>query len=250
MAADSPQPQQTVLIRGLVRSRYHWLDFPQKLQTSLQMPVTCVELAGNGYRSGEDTPTGIGEAVEDLRRQVLPLKGQIHLVGISLGGMLATAWAQRYPDETASLVLINSSSSLSPFYERLRPAHYAGLLRQLLLRNSAALEEFILSATVNDEKIWRPLLPEFAAFQKEHPVKPANFVRQLRLASQVDFRKIPAAPKLILVAEGDRLVSPACSEVIARTWGCTIECHAHGGHDLTTDDPEWVTGQIRRWLNR
>lgn len=250
MAVDGNTAQTPiVLVRGLVRSRFHWVDFPEKLQQLTKLPVECVELPGNGYRCSEDTPSDVGNVVEDLRRQVNNIEGKRHLVGISLGGMLATAWAQRYPHETASLVLINSSSGLSPFYERLQPAHYAGLLRQLIRRNPAALEKFVLAATINDPKIRQSLLHDFIAFQKEHPVRSVNFVRQLRLASQVDFRKVPQVPRLLLVSQGDRLVSAACSETIARHWDCTIERHPRAGHDLTTDAPEWVARHITDFLN-
>lgn len=249
MAVDnSPTSPHIVLIRGLVRSRFHWLDFPQKLQQTAKMPVECVELAGNGFRCDEDTPSDINSAVQDLRNQVKHLTGKLQLVGISLGGMLATAWAQRYPDEVASVVLINSSSALSPFYQRLQPKYYAELLWQLARRNPATLEEFVLRATINDEQIRLSLLTDFTAFQKKYPVKSTNFVRQLRLASQVDFRKVPQPKQLLLVAEADRLVSPTCSETVARTWNCSIERHPRAGHDLTADDPDWVAQHIADFL--
>lgn len=250
METDNRSEQtHIVLIRGLVRSRFHWLDFPEQLQQATKLQVECVELAGNGYRCAEDTPTEIGAAVEDLRFQVQHLKGKLHLVGISLGGMLATAWAQNHPKEVASLTLINSSSGLSPFYQRLQPAHYAGLIWQLAHRNPAKLEKFVLDASVNDTKIRQHLLADFIRFQKKHPVKSTNFVRQLRLASQVNFKNIPTAPQLLLMAEGDRLVSPSCSKTIAQHWGCAIKRHPTAGHDLTTDDPQWVIRQMTDFLS-
>ncbi|MCT7653648.1 hypothetical protein MBH78_00185 [Oceanimonas sp. NS1] len=46
--------------------------------------------------------------------------------------MVAAQWAAHYPREVAGLVLVNSSSALSPPWQRLRPAALPLLLLTLL----------------------------------------------------------------------------------------------------------------------
>jgi len=60
---------------------------------------------------------------------------------MSLGAMVAVAWAQSHPEEVAAQVLINTSMRrFSPLYQRLRPANYLPLLRLLL--TGAALQDW------------------------------------------------------------------------------------------------------------
>ncbi|AGH96384.1 alpha/beta fold hydrolase [Pseudobdellovibrio exovorus] len=255
-------PRKWVLLRGLMRSQFHWLDFAEKIQTELQLEdVVSVELAGNGFLHTEETPHRIEVAVEQLRSQVsflqqkistqqqMSASPEIGLIGISMGGMIATRWAQMYPQEVSSLVLINSSSSLSPFYQRLLPRNYFPLLRQLLIggADAAAIEHFVLSHTSNDSTKWSTILSKYIEFQKQHPASFKNFIRQLRLTSQVDFKIVPNGKKLVLAAKEDRFVSVQCSQKIAAAWNCPVAYHTTAGHDLPLDAPDWIIQQIKKW---
>lgn len=238
-----------VLIRGLVRSRKHWNDFPKNLQNFLNTSVDCVELSGNGFLSEQKTPTDIKTAVDSLREQA-NLTEPVGLLGISLGGMLAVKWAQLYPQEVSRLVLINSSSDLSSFYQRLFPHNYAGIIKMLLQHNPEATERFILSVSSNEPAKWQPLVTGNTEFHREHPVTASNFIRQLLLTSQVDFSQVPHCPKLILASSTDRLVNPVCSSQIAKKWNCKIQHHPTAGHDLPLDDELWVLNQIKDFLSK
>lgn len=207
--------------------------------------VYCVELPGNGELNTHKTPTQIEEAVSILQRQLPTSFTSYGLIGISLGGMLATHWAQQKPQQVSHLVIINSSSSLSPFYQRMNPVHYLSVLGSLISKSEEKSEEFILRVTSNHESIWRQHLKPNIDFAKKHPVSTHNFIKQIRLASQADFTQVPQMPKLILTSDQDHLVSSKCSQKIAETWKCSIQTHPTAGHDLTLDDPAWVIQQIK-----
>ncbi|MBY0553629.1 alpha/beta hydrolase [bacterium] len=248
-SATKQQTENWVLIRGLIRSKYHWGNFPEKLKKDLNLKsVECVELAGNGYLADQLTPENIEQALIDLKKQLPSDFKNFGIIGISLGGMLATKWAQLYPSEVSHLVLINSSSSLSPFYKRLNPTQYAGILKNLAIFNPSAIEKFILSATSNRTENWLPLVKDYSEFQNSHPVSLNNFIQQLKLTSQVDFNNVPKSKNLILTSQKDRLVSYHCSKAIAETWACPIEYNSHAGHDLPLDDAPWVIDQIRKHI--
>ena len=57
-------------------------------------------------------------------------------------------------------------------------------------------------------------------------------------------------PILLLASLGDRLVSPRCSERIARAWNAPLRMRPDAGHDLPLDDPDWVLGQLLDWHAR
>lgn len=246
MTRSEQPPQHWVLIRGLVRSRYHWGDFPQELKTELRCQnVYCVELKGNGELCQESTPGMIEEAIDDLRKQLPADLQSFGLLGISLGGMLATKWAQLFPEEVSHLVLVNSSSNLSPFYERLRPVQYPGLLRSLVSRSVRKKEQFILLATSNDAHQRAKLLDRYTDFHNRYQVSLKNFLTQLNLAKQTDFSNVPLMKKLVLASTADRLVSYKCSQAIAQKWKCLVLLHNNAGHDLTLDDSKWVIHAIK-----
>jgi homoserine acetyltransferase len=192
------------------------------------------------------TPVKIDEAVQQLRSQLPSNLKSFGLLGISLGGMLATHWAQLYPSEIQQLVLINSSSRLSSFNKRLLPKNYVSILKVLASSNEAQAEEFILSTTSNFNEKWQPHLQDNIAYLKKHPIRSENFVRQLVLSTQANFKNIPECKKLILCSKADRLVHYSCSEDIAKAWNCDIRYHEGAGHDLPLDDSPWIIEQIKR----
>lgn len=237
-----------ILIRGLTRSQFHWKNFGEQMQEKLGLEsVQTVELSGNGTLFYKDTPLDLKEVISQLRAQVKASTSRpLGLLGISLGGMLATQWAQLHPNEVSHMVLINSSSRLSPFYQRLRVQNYLAILQHLAFSGPEKIEEFILTATSNDKQMWAPHLMANIEFMKNHPIKYKNFARQLKLASKIDFTKLPRPETLLLASKSDRLVNYKCSEKIAETWTCRIAYHETAGHDLTLDAPDWVIAQIKK----
>ena len=124
-----------VLLRGLTREARHWGDMPlllaQQLESNDATPppaVTTLDLPGNGAAASQTSPCSVRAMVEAARQQLAATGARppYALMAMSLGGMVATDWAQRYPDEVARLVLINTSMRpYSRFTERLRPASWA-----------------------------------------------------------------------------------------------------------------------------
>lgn len=245
--ADAPNlpTQNWVLLRGLVREHRHWGDFATRLAQRFNAQTFCPELAGNGWRYREPSPLHLGSAVDDLKRQVVA-DGPIHLLGLSMGGMLAWEWARRYPEQVQGLVLVNSSfGNLSPPWQRMRPSALAALL-SALPRAPAARESTIYQLTCARQDDRQSTLPAWQRWAEEHPVSRANFLRQIFAAAR--YRSaVLTIPPLVLNSQGDRLVSPACSEAIARRYDGRLITHPWGGHDLPHDDPDWVLTEIARW---
>src|SRR5437868_6607644 len=103
-----------VFLRGLVRGVGHWLDFPEKIQRAFpEDQFEFLEIPGNGTLFRQSSPLSIGEMVQQIRVQSLFCQNQksFYLVGMSLGGMVATEWARLFPRDVESLCLINTSAS-------------------------------------------------------------------------------------------------------------------------------------------
>jgi pimeloyl-ACP methyl ester carboxylesterase len=238
-----------VLLRGWAREARHWGRFPAELARALPgARIAAHDLPGNGRHAAMRTPTTIAAMVEELRRE--RPETPVHLLGLSLGAMVAIEWARSHPDEVAGCVLVNTSlRPFSPFYERLRPRNYATLARLALFEpNTEAREAAILRLT----SVGAPsaaLLAEWKRYADEQPVSRANVLRQLVAAVRY---RAPAAPPpvriLVLASRRDHLVSFRCSLRLAQRWRAPVALHPTAGHDLALDDGAWVAARVSEWL--
>lgn len=244
-----------VLLRGLTRERRHWGAFPQTFaQTVPAAQVIALDLPGNGALHRERSPWRV-EAMAEHCRHALHQRGvapPYHLLAMSLGAMVATAWAARHQGELAATVLINTSlRPFSPFHQRLRPANYATLARLVLTRASARdWEQAVLRLTSRSTVRNDTRLDAWVGYRRECPVRATNALRQLAAAAHYRApRTKPAPPVLLLASAADALVDPRCSWQLARQWGCPVATHPWAGHDLPLDDGPWVAQQVRDWLD-
>ena len=241
-----------IFLRGLTRDSRHWGDFIDAFKNAFpDHPIVTLDLAGNGHLHQRSSRTRVPDMVRDCRVQ-LESRGiapPYHVLALSLGAMVALAWALAYPREIAAQVLINTSfRPFNPFYERLRPANYGRFL-QLLLSNAGACEweRAILQMTSNRRDT--SVLPLWISWRLANPVTPRNALRQLSAAAQFEAPSdAPLVPTLLLASANDQLVSVRCSRVLARQWVCPLVEHPSAGHDVALDDGKWVTDQVRAWL--
>lgn len=242
-----------VLLRGLTRETAHWGDFPTALQAALGARVLSLDLPGNGRQCWQPSPTNVAAMAESCQRQLgeLNVATPVTVVAMSLGAMVALAWAGRHPRSIAGGVLINTSlRPFSPFHHRLRPGGYPDLIAALASRDLARREDIILRLTSN-----RPhppaLLESWVAAALLHPVSRRNALFQLIAAARFTAPPTPpAVPLLVLASTGDRLVDSRCSRRLAEAWQTGFAEHPSAGHDLPLDEPQWVIEQIRRWRSQ
>ena len=249
-------PPAWVLLRGLMREQRHWGGFPARLAQSLPgAAIVTPDLPGNGERHAMDSPTRVAEMVEFCRQDVSErgIAPPYRLLALSLGGMVAVEWAQRYPQEVALCVLINTSMRpFNPFYRRLRWQNYGALLRQLLLGDARSQEALILRLTSRRHAGGNPaLLAEWLSYQQEYPVSRRNALRQLLSAARYRApASRPAMPVLVIAGAQDQLVDHRCSQRLARAWQADCLIHRDAGHDLPLDDGDWVADTLVQWLGR
>ena len=247
-----------VLLRGLVREARHWEGFPELLRANRpDATVVTLDLPGNGGLHLSDSPTSVSEMVDALRQQLdsLGLEAPYHVMALSLGGMVALNWLQRFPGEMAAAVLINTSASgFNPFWQRLRPANYGPLLRFALYgRDIYAREHTILRLTTNmlPSADISAIASRWAAYAASHPTSRRNALRQLWAA--IRFRapaQLPATTPVLLVnGAADNLVHPLCSVTLAGAWRCPLRVHPHAGHDLPLEAPRWLAETTLDWVN-
>lgn len=240
-----------IFLRGLTRESRHWGDFVSLFQNAMPShTVLLLDLPGNGVLNQQRSPSQVQDMVAYCRttlasRQLAP---PYSVLAMSLGAMVAVAWADAHPQEVEAQVLINTSlRPFSPFYQRLQPQNYAKLLRLALLgATPETWENAILDMTSNVRN--EMVLPLWQALRIERPVSHLNALRQLLAAARYRApQRKPVPPTLILASEQDQLVSVECSKILATQWQSALRLHPGAGHDLPLDDGPWVAAQVRQW---
>lgn len=243
-----------VLLRGLTREARHWGSFPQHLSEACGgARVICLDLPGNGALNGLASLRSV-EAMADHCHAALASHGIVvpcRVLAMSLGAMVAVAWAQRHPADLAAAVLLNTSlRPFSPFYRRLRPANYLPLLRLLGLNSSDRdLETAILHMTTQRVSEPAAVIEQWLRWRRENPVSRRNALLQLLAAARYQApRTRPLGRLLLLAGARDTLVDARCSAQLAARWNATFAVHPAAGHDLALDDESWVLARVRLWL--
>lgn len=241
--------KQFFLFRGLVREAKHWGDFPQHLtQVHAGSEVITIDIPGAGTLVHSKAPLSIQGMVEIMRQEYQQKVKDDHeqiLIAVSLGGMIAAQWLKSYPQDFDKVVLINTSyGGVSPLFDRLKPKALAHVL-QVPWMKGRQKEEHILRLVKNHAQGFKETLDLWEEIEKERPVSVENSVRQLLAAASFRIGNWkPEHDVLILASTQDRMVSVNCSRKIAQKWQAPIVEHPTGGHDLTSDDPQWVAEKI------
>lgn len=238
-----------IFIRGLTRGNGHWGDFPEKFQNNIpNCEFELLEIPGNGTRFDDETPLYPEMAITQIRQgsKLLQKSKSVNICGVSLGGMIAMKWAELYPNEVHSLVVINASlSQFSNFYERLRPGNYFNFIKASVSPNNRKREKNILAMTSNNQRRADIFLDEFTKFSTQFPFQFKNLIKQLILAKRITLKFPILVPIKVICSENDRLVHKNCSFALSKALSINPIVHPTAGHDLPLDDPDWLIQQFK-----
>jgi 3-oxoadipate enol-lactonase len=172
-----------------------------------------------------------------------------HVIGASMGGMIAQEMAYRYPQRALSLILACSSYSglfarwpdlrCVPFqlpWMRLSRYERERSLRRLLYSSTTPLERIEEDLAVRSRCSWskQGFWNQFAAILMWNSYR---WLPRLRV------------PTLVVHGEQDRLIPPANARKLARRIPGARYCSIpNAGHILMTDQPEACRAVILRFL--
>jgi pimeloyl-ACP methyl ester carboxylesterase len=223
-----------VLLHSLGTDRRIWLYQVPALCS--RVPVLSVDLRGHGRSSAPEHDWSIGDMALDVVRLLRHLGCEkAHLVGVSMGGMVAQQFAIDYPYATASLVLASTIAGVPPEGE----AMARETLRALEAQPMRAIAEERITAAFSDavDPLMRGHFIEQAALnEKERYLRAARAVFQYAPSSRLD--EI-AAPALVVVGEADRTVPVAWMEALAgRIRGAQLARIPNAGHLVNLEAPD------------
>ncbi len=178
-------------------------------------------------------------------------EGAAHVVGASLGGVIAQELALRHPDRVHSLVLACTHCA-GP--EAVPPSPEA--LAMLTDRSSMTPADAAEAAL---PFVYAPATPrlridEDVAVRMRQPTEPRGYANQLEAAVAFGgtWSRLPsiAAPTLIVHGVTDRLIPPANGGILAeRIPGSRLEMLEGASHVLLTDQTERTGRGLRDFLD-
>lgn len=240
-----------ILLRGLARESGHWLDFPTRLTNALDCmcKVDLIDFPGCGKYCTQEALASVEAMTDHARKEsgISESKEANYVVGISMGGMIALDWAQRFPSELRAIVLINSSTGNQPLWWRLRPRAWLPMLIAIALTTKWR-EYLILKNVSNSSDLYYAHLEQWLDIQRQHPVTRHTIIRMLMAAARFHPRSRCITPGIILTSEYDRFVSTNSSKALANHFDWPLACHPQAGHDLPMDEPDWVCEKIASFI--
>jgi len=197
-------------------------------------------------------------------------------IGASYGGMVALAFAERYPDRADQLVVVSAPAEAHPMatawrslqrrivelgLETGRARDALAIARGLAMTTYRSAEEFGTRFAASRAR------PEAGAEERDvetyllhHGEKFAAWMapsRFLALSLSSDLHRVDPArcttPALFVAARGDTIVPREQSQTLHSHWAGRsrlVETHTHTGHDAFLAEPQHVGALIHEALTR
>ncbi len=253
ISGDLSKGDPIILLKGLGRSKSHWLEFDELL--AKVRPVISLDLRGMG---GSSKQLRWRDSIFDYAKDIAPILDYLgvakaHIMGVSLGGMVALAFGMTYPSRCKSLIVMNSSIAGSRV-PRLTPRAFFLLVRSLLKRSGAVHDTLsvILSGSSLSEQRQREVASQFKSIAAREGLYVREILKQLGAASRFYVRKKLVklqVPTLIIYGTNDQFVPHKNSHVIHQLLPNASLVVIHGGgHELELDFAKELTHEVESWL--
>ncbi len=236
-----------LLIHGLGYGRWGWAPLESRLAD--RFTVISFDNRGIGASSNPPGPYTAAEMAADAVA-VLDAAGieRAHVVGTSLGGMIAQELVIGWPDRVDRLVLM----STTPGTTRGSPMP-AGTIRLLAaaasMEPTEALRRFVINALGDGPA--STLVDEIVALRVANPPDPAGWAAQAGAAVGFDAGdRLDSITHRTLAITGteDRVVDPANTRQLAELIPGAQSASIPGGHLMFWEYPDDVTDQIVDFL--
>lgn len=235
-----------VLLHGLGEDRRTWLYQVPAFCT--RVPVILVDLRGHGRSSAPAQDWTVADMARDVVRLLRHLGAErAHLIGLSMGGMVAQQFALDYPYATASLVLGGTicgvpSDGQAMAREALRCIETQPMHEVAQTRITAAFSDAV------DPVMRGHFIEQVALNDKDTYVRAARAVFGFSACERL--REIDA-PTLVVVGAADRTFPLAwMEELAARIRGARLVRIPGAGHLSNLERPDDFNRAVLEFLGR
>ena len=239
-----------VLLRGLGRWSEHWLGF-ESLLASKGLRVITID--NRGFGESKDVKIDRHSRMDEFADDVALIISKeapsgAHVIGVSLGGMIALSLAAMKPQLVKSLVIVNSSVAGADV-NRISTRAILAIISVIIgsKKGYERLAGILLGATSSAEKKSKMASAWAAIDSRKRPLFGHVWAQLMAARSFHGLVEMASVrcPVIVIKSEGDLFVDPANSDFIHGTLkGSTMIKHPTAGHELAFDDPEWFADII------
>ncbi|MCB2194118.1 MAG: alpha/beta hydrolase [Deltaproteobacteria bacterium] len=240
-----------VLIRGLGSNMEHWYEQIPVLSRHYQV------IAFNNRGIGTSTAPVLPWSIKDMAGDVAALidgvaGGRAHVLGISMGGMIAQELALSWPDKVASLVL--TATHCGGPHKVLPTQETMDLFNQVVTGTTLAEQlegrKALFSLETLDN---RPdVLQRYTQVAAAYEPPPEVMRGQWQAIQEYDtYERLPniSAPTLVLAGADDRLVPQGNADILAqRIPGAKLAVIPQAGHQLVIEQPQATNAAVLDFL--
>ena len=238
-----------LLVHGFPLSRGVWSKQVEAFKESYR--VIAPDLRGFGETAATASPSPMSRLAEDLHALVRHLEaGPAILVGHSMGGYVALAFAKAHPEAVRALALV--STKAGPDAPEVADARRA-LAKQVRAEGTSvvihAMAPKMLSGA-NSDKAMAAAVRSFMT-----PTKPEGVIRALNgMAERPDGRPWLAGlemPVLVIAGLEDTLIPPSESQAMAKAiHGAQLRLIPEAGHLVAFEQAEAFNAALWEWPER
>lgn len=227
-----------VLVHALGLDRRMWQDVIGPI--AARHRVIAYDLRGHGRAAAAPATTGLGMFAEDLRLLLDRLGvAKVHLVGLSLGGSIATRFAATWAERLHSLTIIAATAWGNPAFEaRAVAAETKGMAAQIvptLTRwfTPAALAADCAAVRWAREKVRRAVVSDWAASWRS--------LASISIEQLLPSIRVPAH---IIAGENDTSTPPSLMRGFSAIPGATFEVIDGAPHMISLEKPAELAAAI------
>ncbi|MDO4267364.1 MAG: alpha/beta hydrolase [Eubacteriales bacterium] len=210
-------------------------------------------------RSEGKTPSTIQEMAEDAYRFLLAMNlKKVHILGFSMGGMVAQAFAAAHPEMVDRLILAGTGPSGSVFRDSYTVPLKETTLKAILRRKDPKYYLMFESQTAAGRQAASAFLNRLSERKHDRDMKirltsPAlkaqiQAIKAWFASRSVDPSRI-ACPTLVIGGERDGMVSVSCSRELGRLIpGAVLKIYPDCGHGSLFQYPEQFVADVTEFL--
>jgi 3-oxoadipate enol-lactonase len=179
---------------------------------------------------------------------------QPHIVGHSMGGMVAQTIAHQYPDKIKSVIISGSRCKSNKLTETL--FKFIGNLRRDNVPRERLLEAWLPWIFSNEFLAQPEVIPVLTAFYLNNPYPQTQLGYDRQLAAVLNFDSTPwiqhiKTPTLVIAAEKDLVIPPEQSREIAdKIPHAQFTLLPHAGHAMMVEQPELFAKIVQEFLQK
>lgn len=236
-----------ILIHPVGHDLTYWADQIDALQPHYD--VIALDLPGHGRSPVAAEPLSFVGISDRLARLVASLgKGAVHVVGISVGGMIAQSFALAYPDKVRSLSLIATAAT------------FADVVRDGMRARAETVEQGGMAAVLHSS-LERWFTPETRARRPDlierisrtmlanNPEVHAAMWRMIATFEVLPRLAEIVCPTLVLVGDKDPSTPPSAAALIAENIaGAQLVVLTNTSHIAMLESPAAVNAELLRFL--